>query len=198
MAIDLAEIEKNAEKIKSASDEKSDIMHDIATNFHGYVHGFISYPEALLDYIDRKDLKALCDDAQHGLTEIKNAVEKGINPYLGSDNDIQNPIINLGLTCACLHERLMRDCKKIEASRKDLKDLENAKPIFAMLKNEVKLYTWGKYFDEYTISQYIQEMLELAEKHKVDLGIDVSEDTEEVPTTYATELEALEETEETA
>lgn len=204
MAVELKDIIESAEEIERVRvyKEKSEIMHKIADNFHACVHDLICDPESILEYIEKKDLKAICETAQRDLDCIKNAVEKGIVPSSGTDNDIHVPIIDLGITCVCLHERLMKDVKKAEEKiqqekqkQEDLTDLEAAKPIFAALKNEMQKWEWGNCFDEWTISQYVQEMLELAKKHNVGLGIDGIEETEEVPTTYATELEALEEVE---
>lgn len=100
------------------------------------------------------------------------------------------------LHCAMeLEYKKQEELKKQEEERlQELGDLEAAKPIFDMLKNEVQKWEWGDDFDEFTISKYIEEMVGLGKKHNVDLGIKEN-DVQEITTTYATELEALEEKE---
>lgn len=201
MAIDLREIEKNAEKIASVSDEIKRKMHYIADVFNDHMHDLITDPDSLLNIIDTRDLKTLLNDITVSIERLKEEIDDVENPV-----DLQVPIIWMGIDIVCLHERLMRDIRKVEEQRKlelekqeDLEDLEFAKPIFESLKGEVKKWVWGDNFDEYSIYLYVQEMLCLAKKHNVELGIDKGieeERKEEIPTTYATELEALEEVEE--
>ncbi len=96
------------------------------------------------------------------------------------------------LYCAAeLEYKKQEELRKQEEERlQELDDLDKAKPIFSMLKEEVRKWEWGNYFDDFTISRYITEMVELGKKHNVELGIDKTEDVEEISTTYATELEA--------
>lgn len=101
-----------------------------------------------------------------------------------------------------------------EELRNELRILENAKPIIESLRKELREDWDWMYFDEYTIGLYIHDILELARKHGMHLvdeerdkekerdereeeeGEDKTEIGIEVPTTYATELWALEEEEE--
>ncbi len=96
------------------------------------------------------------------------------------------------LYCAAeLEYKKQEELRKQEEERlQELDDLEKAKPIFSMLKEEVRKWEWGNYFDDFTISIYINQILELGKKHNVELGVDKTEDVEEISTTYATELEA--------
>lgn len=83
------------------------------------------------------------------------------------------------LYCATeLEYKKQEELKKQEEERlQEYDDLEAAKPIFSMLKNEVRKWEWGDDFDEYTISQYVSEMVELGKKHNVDLGVDKAVET---------------------
>lgn len=100
------------------------------------------------------------------------------------------------LHCAMeLEYKKQEELKKQEAEKlQEFDDLKKAQPIFDMLKNEVRKWNWGNDFDEYTISMYIAEMVELGKKHNIDLGIkeDELEVMQEIPTAYATELEVKE------
>lgn len=104
------------------------------------------------------------------------------------------------LFCAVeLEYKKHEDLNKQEEERlQEFADLEAARPIFSMLKEEVRKWEWGNDFDEFTISKYIAEMVALGKKHNIDLGINLGINNnenvavEEITTTYATELEVLE------
>lgn len=163
--------------------EKNKIMHDAADAFNCCVNDLIVDGESLIKYIDTHDLNVMLDDMYKDMERLKEQInKKDIDACI---NDIQVPIIDLGTVCVCLFERLNKDVRKAEELEKqemekqqELLDLANAKFIFEMLKDEV--LKCEDDFDEWTISMYIKYILEIAQKHKVDLGVSNENESEEI------------------
>jgi len=155
-------------------DEKNKIMHNAADAFNSCLKDLIMDGESLITYIDSNDLNDMLGDMYESMERLKEQInKKEINTCI---EDMQVPIIDLGIDCICLFERLIKDIRKAKEledqekeKQEELEDLENAKPIFEMLKSEV--LKCEEYFDEWTISMYIKDMLEIAQRHKVDLGL---------------------------
>jgi hypothetical protein len=189
MEVKLFEPEKEETKIDIEEKEKEEslkVLNIAANMLNGGIHDLMT--SGLVAYIDMNDVSTMLKNMHKEIGHMEdNFVKEGM--YL---EDLRTDTINLGISCVCLFERIERDIKKIDEQKDELEDLEAAKPIFSMLKAEARKWEWGDDFDEFTISQYVREMVELGKKHNVELGIKEN-DVQEITTTYATELEVLEE-----
>ena len=187
------------EKLDSERQKQEEFLKPFLERFYEHVKcRVLSIPvDAEIDkYIQdskRNTIECAIEHIGFNLRDIKEAKDGADEELYVFVDDFLEQVFYL--YCATeLEYKKQEELKKQEAEKlQDLDDLEKAKPIFDMLKNEARKWNWGQDFDEFTISRYVTEMVELSEKHNVDLGIDKVEDIEEIPTTYATELEALEE-----
>ncbi len=133
--------------------------------------------ESLTDYAKTKDLPTILANMRKEVDYLDHEIGVNVNIDSHNMNDVLVPLIDVGISCVLMFERLMIDVKNGDELKKreeeklqELDDLEKAKPIFDMLKNEIKKWEWGDDFDEFTISRYITEMIELGKKHNVELG----------------------------
>lgn len=163
------------EKIK----EKRDDIFKAVDGFNSCVKDLMTDVESLDIYLSTNDLPTMLSKMRDELDYL--GKEIGVNVNVDSDNlnNVLVPLIDVGISCVLLYERLMIDVKNGDVLRKrkveelqELSDLEAAKPIFSMLKNEVQKWDWGQDFDEFSISRYIMEMVELSKKHNVNLEVE--------------------------
>lgn len=191
MAIDLKDLEdlntkneSNEQEISGISEQEQCEIDRINTNailvskvdhLSGCIKDII-IDGSILDTIYTHDLKSLLAILRTETDRLSEEIDSTEEGTLDME-DLQVPIIDLGITCVMLFSRLNQDLrvraelnKREEERLRELEDLAAAKPIFEMLKNEVK--NWDDYFDEFTISKYISQMLEIAKKYGEDFGID--------------------------
>lgn len=198
MAINLENVEdiSELESVRILRQENCEVLFKNADAFNGCVKDLMTDIESLTDCVKTKDLVTILSNIRNEVDYLGREIGVNVNIDSQNMNNVLVPLIGVGISCVLMYERLMNEVKKADELKKqeqerlqEYDDLECAKPIFAMLKKESKKWEWGDDFDEYTISHYIAEMVELGKKHNVDLGIDKAE---EIPTT----LETLEENKE--
>lgn len=172
------DMQKVQEKLDSERQKRQEFLKPFLDNFCAKVRDRMMIMPIDFDikmYIETMDIKQKVETINYRLCDIK-ATESGDEGlYIFMEDFLEQAFY---LYCAVeLEYKKQEDLKKQEEERlQEYDDLEAAKPIFSMLKNEVRKWDWGQDFDEFTISKYIAEMVELGEKHNVELGIDKVKD----------------------
>lgn len=197
--------EKQNEQIVKNELPSDQYIEDTAKKCFEHIRAYISDPGSIDDYIRTKDIDSMLKGLRADIEcfeRIYAKMEEDIERYPEYDPDCLSCVVDIGLDIVCMYGRMLIDIKKAKDEIKKRQDeviekafVRDAEQIFRLLKPEV-LQEWET-FDEWSIGMYVRDVLALARKHNIDLGvsIDVNEDVkvvEEIPTTYATELEAIE------
>lgn len=179
------DMQKAQEKLDDERQKQEEFLKPFLDNFCSRVRDRMMGMPGDVDvkmYIETMDIMQKVETVDYRLCDIKGiwcdikeAKSGDEELYVFMDDFLEQVFY---LYCAVeLEYKKQEELKKQEEERlQEYDDLEKARPIFDMLKNEVRKWEWGNDFDEFTISKYIAEMVELGEKHNVDLGIDKVKD----------------------
>lgn len=167
---------------QSKIDEAKKVMDQALVNFFGVVGDLTMDTGSLLDYINKHNIRKMLEDMTLEMENLKKETSN-VNMHPA---DIRTAVGFFGVSCMCLYEKALRNL--VECENKEKAEFVT---FAKMLRKQLQIVD-GQDVERDDIAAFINGYMPRI-LDAMNAG-NIAKTSEEVPTTFATELEALEET----